>query len=153
MKELIRKILKEERKPLKGKVIDMLYDVGYITTIQLIGGYKNFKKIVGDDYLSKERKIELIGDIAYQFGTREEIYLYEYGLDIMINKDTYSDGSFDATYVVYVDHTGNFYYKSYKFDKDGQMNELEFDEGYMPLSYISKVEIDTILEKLLHKFL
>ena len=153
MKELIRKILKEERKPLKDRVIDMLHDAGYITTIQSIGGYKNFKKIVGDDYLNKERKIELIGDIAYQFGTRGELYLYEYDLDIMINKDTYADGSFDASYITYLEDNGNFYYKSYNFDKDGWMDDNEFDEGYMPLPDLSENTIDDILVALTDKFL
>lgn len=153
MKELIRKILKEERKPLKDKVIDMLHDAGYIITIQSLGGYERFKRIVGDDYLSKERKIELIGDIAYQFGRGGSLDLYEGGLDIIIDKDTYADGSFDTTYAVYVEDNGNFYYKSYHFDRDGWMEDNEFDEGYMSLSDLSEVGIDTLLEELVHKFL
>ena len=153
MKELIRKILKEERKPLKDKVIDMLHDAGYIITIQSLGGYERFKRIVGDDYLSKERKIELIGDIAYQFGRGGPLDLYEGGLDIIVDKDTYADGSFDTTYAVYVEDNGNFYYKSYHFDESGWMEDNEFDEGYMSLSDLSEVGIDTLLEELIHKFL
>jgi hypothetical protein len=152
MKETIRYILKEETS-LQKRVKNMLYDLGYIKTIKAVAGYNNIVKILGDDFFTKERKIELIGDIAYQFGRRGELYLYEYDLDIMINKDTYADGSFDASYITYLEDNGNFYYKSYNFDNDGWMDDNEFDEGYMPLSNISEVEIDTILEELIHKFL
>jgi len=137
----------------KDRIIDMLHDVGYITTIQSLGGYENFKRIVGDDYLNKERKIELIGDIAYQFGRGGSLNLYESDIDVMINKDTYADGSFDATYVVYVEDTGNFYYKSYNFDESGWMDDNEFDEGYMPLSDLTENTIDDILVVLTDKFL
>jgi len=152
MKETIRHILKEETS-LQKRVKNMLYDLGYIKTIKAVAGYNNIVKILGDDFFTKERKIELIGDIAYQFGTRGELYLYEYDLDIMINKDTYADGSFDASYITYLEDNGNFYYKSYNFDKDGWMDDNEFDEGYMPLPDLSENSIDDILVALSYKFL
>jgi hypothetical protein len=152
MKETIRYILKEETS-LQKRVKNMLYDLGYIKTIKAVAGYNNIVKILGDDFFTKERKIELIGDIAYQFGTRGELYLYEYDLDIMINKDTYADGSFDASYITYLEDNGNFYYKSYNFDKDGWMDDNEFDEGYMPLPDLSENTIDDILVALTDKFL
>jgi hypothetical protein len=152
MKETIRYILKEETS-LQKRVKNMLYDLGYIKAIKAVAGYNNIVKILGDDFFTKERKIELIGDIAYQFGTRGELYLYEYDLDIMINKDTYADGSFDASYITYLEDNGNFYYKSYNFDKDGWMDDNEFDEGYMPLPDLSENTIDDILVALTDKFL
>ena len=152
MKETIRYILKEETS-LQKRVKNMLYDLGYIKTIKAVAGYNNIVKILGDDFFTKERKIELIGDIAYQFGTRGELYLYEYDLDIMINKDTYADGSFDASYITYLEDNGNFYYKSYNFDESGWMDDNEFDEGYTPLSDLSENTIDDILVALTDKFL
>jgi len=152
MKETIRHILKEETS-LQKRVKNMIEDLGYIKAIKAVAGYNNIVKILGDDFFTKERKIELIGDIAYQFGTRGELYLYEYDLDIMINKDTYADGSFDASYITYLEDNGNFYYKSYHFDESGWMEDNEFDEGYMSLSDLSEVGIDTLLEELIHKFL
>jgi hypothetical protein len=152
MKETIRYILKEETS-LQKRVKNMLYDLGHIKAIKAVAGYNNIVKILGDDFFTKERKIELIGDIAYQFGTRGELYLYEYDLDIMINKDTYADGSFDASYITYLEDNGNFYYKSYNFDKDGWMDDNEFDEGYMPLPDLSENTIDDILVALTDKFL
>jgi len=153
MKETIRHILKEETS-LQKRVKNMLYDLGYIKTIKAVAGYNNIVKILGDDFFTKERKIELIGDIAYQFGTRGELYLYEYDLDIMINKDTYADGSFDASYITYLEDNGNFYYKSYNFDKDGWLGRNEYlGEGYMPLSDLSENTIDDILVVLTDKFL
>ena len=152
MKETIRYILKEETS-LQKRVKNMLYDLGYIKTIKAVAGYNNIVKILGDDFFTKERKIELIGDIAYQFGTRGELYLYEYDLDIMINKDTYADGSFDASYITYLEDNGNFYYKSYNFDESGWMDDNEFDEGYMPLSDLTENTIDDILVVLTDKFL
>ena len=152
MKELIRHILKEETS-LQKRVKNMIEDLGYINTIKAVAGYNNIVKILGNDFFTKERKIELIGDIAYQFGTRGELYLYEYDLDIMINKDTYADGSFDASYITYLEDNGNFYYKSYNFDKDGWMDDNEFDEGYMPLPDLSENTIDDILVALTDKFL
>jgi hypothetical protein len=152
MKETIRYILKEETS-LQKRVKNMLYDLGHIKAIKAVAGYNNIVKILGDDFFTKERKIELIGDIAYQFGTRGELYLYEYDLDIMINKDTYADGSFDASYITYLEDNGNFYYKSYNFDKDGWMDDNEFDEGYAPLFPLSENTIDDILVVLTDKFL
>ena len=131
----------------------MLYDLGYIKTIKAVAGYNNIVKILGDDFFTKERKIELIGDIVYQFGRGGSLDLYEGGLDIIVDKDTYADGSFDTTYAVYVEDNGNFYYKSYHFDESGWMDDNEFDEGYMSLSDLSEVGIDTLLEELIHKFL
>ena len=152
MKETIRYILKEETS-LQKRVKNMLYDLGYIKTIKAVAGYNNIVKILGNDFFTKERKIELIGDIAYQFGTRGELYLYDYDLDIMINKDTYADGSFDASYITYLEDNGNFYYKSYNFDESGWMDDNEFDEGYMPLSDLTENTIDDILVVLTDKFL
>jgi hypothetical protein len=152
MKETIRYILKEETS-LQKRVKNMLYDLGHIKAIKAVAGYNNIVKILGDDFFTKERKIELIGDIAYQFGTRGELYLYEYDIDIMINKDTYADGSFDASYITYLEDNGNFYYKSYNFDKDGWMDDNEFDEGYAPLFPLSEDVIDDILVVLTDKFL
>lgn len=137
----------------KDRIIDMLHDVGYITTIQSLGGYENFKRIVGDDYLNKERKIELIGDITHQFGRRGELNLYDFDVHIMINKDEYDDGSFDATYVHYVEETGNFFYRTYSFDEEGWMEDNEIDEGYSPMSDLSEYDIDLILDDLINTFL
>jgi hypothetical protein len=137
----------------KDRIIDMLHDVGYITTIQSLGGYENFKRIVGDDYLNKERKIELIGDITHQFGRRGELNLYDFDVHIMINKDEYDDGSFDATYVHYVEETGNFFYRTYSFDEEGWMEDNEIDEGYSPMSDLSEDDIDLILDDLIDTFL
>jgi hypothetical protein len=137
----------------KDRIIDMLHDVGYITTIQSLGGYENFKRVVGDDYLNKERKIELIGDITHQFGRRGELNLYDFDVHIMINKDEYDDGSFDATYVHYVEETGNFFYRTYSFDEEGWMEDNEIDEGYSPMSDLSEYDIDLILDDLINTFL
>jgi hypothetical protein len=143
----------EEGNSRKDRIIDMLHDVGYITTIQSLGGYENFKRIVGDDYLNKERKIELIGDITHQFGRRGELNLYDFDVHIMINKDEYDDGSFDATYVHYVEETGNFFYRTYSFDEEGWMEDNEIDEGYSPMSDLSEDDIDLILDDLIDTFL
>jgi hypothetical protein len=145
-------VIKEENSR-KDRIIDMLHDVGYITTIQSLGGYENFKRIVGDDYLNKERKIELIGDITHQFGRRGELNLYDFDVHIMINKDEYDDGSFDATYVHYVEETGNFFYRTYSFDEEGWMEDNEIDEGYSPMSDLSEYDIDLILDDLINTFL
>jgi hypothetical protein len=145
-------VIKEENSR-KDRIIDMLHDVGYITTIQSLGGYENFKRIVGDDYLNKERKIELIGDITHQFGRRGELNLYDFDVHIMINKDEYDDGSYDATYVHYVEETGNFFYRTYSFDEEGWMEDNEIDEGYSPMSDLSEDDIDLILDDLIDTFL
>jgi len=154
MKELIRHILiKENRKPIKDRVIEILEDIGFVDTIKSVGGYENFRKIVGDDFLNKEIKIEIIADIAYQTVSNRNLDLYDYDIDVMINEDMFSDGSSEVTYVHQVNEASEFYFKTYTFDEDGWMNDEPIDEGYSQLSRLSENKIDEILNGLVNVLL
>ena len=51
MRQTIKKILTES---VKNKIINLAYERGLITAIKYVGGYEEFKEIVGDDYMHKE---------------------------------------------------------------------------------------------------
>jgi hypothetical protein len=154
MRELIRHILiQENRKPIKDRVIGILEDIGFVDTIKSVGGYENFRKIVGDDFLNKEIKIEIIADIAYQTVSNHNLDLYDYDIDVMINEDMFSDGSSEVTYVHQVNEASEFYFKTYTFDEDGWMNDEPIDEGYSQLSRLPENKIDEILNGLVNVLL
>lgn len=131
----------------------MIENLGYVKTLKAVGGFTNLKKILGDEYFTKDNKISLISDLSYEYGTRGEINFDEYGIDISLGKDVYSDGSYQETFVHYVDDNQYFYLKTWMFDEDGWMLDEPIDEGYMSLESLGDTQINEILDILIDKFL
>lgn len=161
MKELIRHIIKEETDQIVGgnsrqdKVKSMIENVGTLNTIKSVGGFNNFKKIMGKDFLTFDDKITLISEIAEEYGgRRSEIILVDYNLDIILEKhETYADGGFVATHLYYVDSIDHYYYYTYEYDNEGVVYDAFIDEGYEKTEDLDEHIIDSIIGTLAHKFL
>ena len=160
MKKLIRHIIKEETDQVVGgnsrqdKVNSMIENVGMLNAIKSVGGFNNFKKIVGKDFLTFDDKITLISEIAEEYGgRRSEIILFDYNLDIILEKETYADGSFVATHLYYVDSIDHYYYYTYEYDNEGVVYDEFIDEGYAKTEDLDEHIIDSIIGTLTHKFL
>jgi len=151
MRDIIRHILKEETN-LQKKVKSMIDELGFLKTATAVGGMSNLLKILGEEYLTKDKKISLISDIAAKYGTRGDLYLGDFELEVSLGKDVYSDGSYIETFVYYVDDDDAFYYKTWEFDDWGDMFDEPIDEGYDYLNKLSEFAINEILDKLLKEF-
>jgi hypothetical protein len=152
VKELIKYIIKEETSA-QRRVKSMIDDLGYVNTIKFVGGFNNLKRILGNDYFNKNKKIEIIADIAGEYGIRGEIHFSDFDIDVSLGKDIYSDGSYQETFVHYVDDNEYFYHKTWMFDEDGWMLDEPIDEGYMNLYSLVDYQIDEIFDILVDKFL
>ncbi len=127
MKELIRHIIKEETDQVVGensrqdKIRSMIEDIGILNTIKSVGGFDNFKRYVGKDFLTFDNKITLISEIAEEYGDRNgNLIFVDYNLDIILEKEeTYADGGFVATHLYYVDNVDQYYYYTYEYDNEG----------------------------------
>ena len=131
----------------------MIETLGYIKTSNVIGGFKNLKRILGNDYFHKNKKMEIISEIAAENGIRGELYLDEFGIEISLGKEIFNDGSYDETFVTYVDDNESFYLKTWKFDENGWMLDEPIDEGYTYLNNLADYQIDEILNRLVDVFL
>jgi len=138
----------------KDRVILMIDDVGILQTIQSLGGIDNLKRILGNDYFTKEKKIEIISEIAAENGIRGELYLDDFDIEISLGEDIRADGSYVKTFVIYVDDNESFYFKEWEFEAwGGQMLDEPIDEGYMKLYSLVDYQIDELFNALINKFL
>jgi hypothetical protein len=138
----------------KDRVILMIDDVGILQTIQSLGGIDNLKRILGNDYFTKEKKIEIISEIAAENGIRGELYLDDFDIEISLGEDIRADGSYVKTFVIYVDDNESFYFKEWEFEAwGGQMLDEPIDEGYMKLYSLVDYQIDELFNVLINKFL
>ena len=161
MKELIRHIIKEETDQVVGgnsrkdKVKSMIENVGTLNAIKSVGGFNNFKKIVGKDFLTFDDKITLISEIAEEYGGRNgDLIFPDHNLDMVLEKEeTHVDGGFAATHLYYVDIFDHYYYYTYKYGNEGDVDDEFIDEGYLLTKNLDEHIIDSIIGTLAHKFL
>ena len=160
MKKLIRHIIKEETYQVDGgnsrkdKVKSMIENVGTLNAIKSVGGFNNFKKIMGKDFLTFDDKITLISEIAEEYGGRNgDLILPDNNLDMVLEKETYADGGFAATHLYYVDIFDHYYYYTYKYGNEGDVDDAFIDEGYLLTKNLDEHIIDSIIGTLAHKFL
>ena len=137
----------------KDRVISMIDDIGILQTIQSLGGIDNLKRILGNDYFTKEKKIEIISEIAAENGIRGELHLDDFDIEISLGEDIRADGSYVKTFVIYVDDNESFYFKEWEFEEWGQMLDEPIDEGYMKLYSLVDYQIDELFNTLINKFL
>jgi hypothetical protein len=137
----------------KDRVISMIDDIGILQTIQSLGGIDNLKRILGNDYFTKEKKIEIISEIAAENGIRGELHLDDFDIEISLGEDIRADGSYVKTFVIYVDDNESFYFKEWEFEEWGQMLDEPIDEGYMKLYSLVDYQIDELFNVLINKFL
>jgi hypothetical protein len=161
MKKLIRHIIKEETDQVVGensrqdKIRSMIENVGILNTIKSIGGFDNFKRFVGKDFLTFDDKIVLISEIAEEYGDRNgNLIFVDHNLDIILEKEeTYADGGFVATHLYYVDNVDQYYYYTYEYDNEGFVYDYPINEGDGKTEDLDEHIIDSIVGTLAHKFL
>jgi hypothetical protein len=161
MKKLIRHIIKEETDQVVGensrqdKIRSMIEDIGILNTIKSVGGFDNFKRFVGKDFLDFDYKITLISEIAEEYGDRNgNLILVDYNLDIVLEKEeTFADGGFVATHLYYVDNVDQYYYYTYEYDNEGFVYDYPTNEGDGKTEDLDEHIIDSIVGTLAHKFL
>lgn len=152
MKELIRHILKEETSVQK-KVKSMIDKLDYVKTSKVVGGFSNLKKILGDDYFTKTRKIDLIKEVASEFGdTRGILRLSDFDVEITIGVKEFDDGSYQEKLIRYVESdNGGFFWKTYEYDEDGV--SVMVDQGYGRLILEDDIYTNELFDALTSKLL
>jgi hypothetical protein len=127
MKDIIRHILKEEK--INQKVQRLIEDGGILDAIEIVGGMDVFISIMGNDYFTKERKIDVIKDIASEYGdNRGILFLSDFDIEVNIGREEFNDGSYEETFIRYVDSDkGGIFYKTYDFDEEGWMMDEPVD--------------------------
>jgi hypothetical protein len=83
MKNLIRKILKEES--LKQTIMGYIPELGVLETIKMIGGFDIFNELLPNYFDSNEHKIDLINELVIDNDPDGYVHFYEIlGDDIKI---------------------------------------------------------------------
>jgi hypothetical protein len=154
MKETIRHILKEEK--IKQKVQQLIEDVGILNAIQTVGGMEVFISIMGNDFFTTQRKIEVIKEIASKFDDfgRGVLFLDEIGIEMIIGGEQFDDGSQYKSYITYVADTGRVRIQTWEFDEDGwMMYDDPIDDNHCELDDLDSREIRELFDSLVNKFL
>lgn len=133
----------------------MIETLGYIKTSNAIGGFKNLKKILGDDFFTKERKIDMISDIAsgYDDFGRGTLFLDEFNIEMNIGGEQFDDGCHHESYITYVDKNGGVYIQTWEYDEHGWMMDEPIDSAYYKLEDLDDWYTNDLLEILTNKFL
>jgi len=128
----------------------MIENIGLLNAIKSVGGIDNMVRIMGEYFFTKGTKVDLIIDIVRKHGTRNQLYLGNYDIDI-ITKERHYYGSYQQTYIIHIDDDGEYYYKTYDFDHGIMMDE-SIDEGYLKLINLDDSKLNEIIETLLNVF-
>jgi hypothetical protein len=154
MKNLIRKILKEES--LKQTIMDYIPELGVLETIKMIGGFDIFNEILPNYFDSNEHKIDLINQLVNDNDPGNYIYFYEIlGDDISLgNVDSYNSDN-DHTYEEFITAVtdGSVKVMVYEFDEDGNMLDDVFDDYLVPLRRLPDHILEKVFEPLVTAFL
>ena len=154
MKELIRKILKEES--LKQTIMGYIPELGVLETIKMIGGFDIFNEILPNYFDSNEHKIDLINQLVNDNDSDGYIYFYEIlGDDISLGPvDSYNSDN-DYTYEEFITAVtdGSVKVMVCEFDEDGNMIDDVFDDYLAPLRGLPDHILDKVFEPLVTAFL
>jgi len=154
MRDRIRHILKEEK--IKQKVHQLIEDSGIIDAIQIVGGMDVFISIMGNDFFTTQRKIEVIKEIVSKFDDfgRGVLFLDEIGIEMIIGGEQFDDGSQHKSYITYVADTGRVYVQTWEFDEDGwMMYDQPIDSNHCELDDLDSRDIRELFDLLVNKFL
>ena len=129
MKDIIKKILKEEVSDKQSKLLDYINTNGVLMTAKLIGGFDNLKRqLKGIDWMSRDLMIKTIIDVCKEKGG---FSMQELGLEeIKVNE---SNGLLRQ--LSYIDKNG-IEISSYEKNEDGEYDEEP--EDYLTFNYNSK---------------
>ena len=153
MKDRIRQILKEEK--IKLAISKLIEDESILDAIKSVGAIDVFTSIMGNDYFTKERKIDVIKDIASEHGDyRGILYLSDFDIETPIGREEFNDGSYEETFIRYVDSdNGGIFYRTYDFDEEGYMMDEPVDTGYKRLLLLDDWYTNELFNILTTKFL
>ena len=129
MKDIIRKILKEEVDSKQSKLLEYINQNGVLTTIKLLGGLDNLKRqLKGVNWMTRDVMVNAIIDVCKEMGG---FSMAELGLEeINLNE---SNGLLRN--LSYIDKNG-IEIVTYEKDEDGDYNEEPVD--YLSFNYDSK---------------
>jgi hypothetical protein len=129
MKDIIKKILKEEVSDKQSKLLDYINTNGVLMTAKLIGGFDNLKRqLKGIDWMSRDLMIKTIIDVCKEKGG---FSMLDLGLEeIKLNE---SNGLLRQ--LSYIDKNG-IEISSYEKNEDGEYDEEP--EDYLTFNYNSK---------------
>jgi hypothetical protein len=120
MKQLIRKILKEES--LKQTLINSIEEYGYLDTAELVGGLENLFNIIGE-----EKSVDLLMScFTYLHLTKRKdgVTLYDWQLPMIIKYENSLEVSHSSIALRILTRLGDDGVALYKKYKDDFINEL-----------------------------
>ena len=129
MKDIIRKILKEEVSSKQSKLLEYINQNGVLMTIKLIGGLDNLKRqLKGVDWMTRDVMVNTIIDVCKEKGgfSMQELGLEEINLD---------EGKSLLRNLSFIDKNG-IEIVTYEKDDDGNYDEEPSD--WLSFNYDSK---------------
>ena len=129
MKDIIKRILKEEVTSKQSKLLEYINQNGVLTTIKLIGGLDNLKRqLKGTDWMTRDVMLNTIIDVCKEMG---EFTMYELGLEEI----TLDKGKSLLRNLSFIDKNG-IEVVTYEKDDDGEWDEEPVD--WLSFNYDSK---------------
>ena len=155
MKNLIRKILKEES--LKQTIMGYIPELGVLETIKMIGGFDIFNEILPNYFDSNEHKIDLINELVNANDPDGYIYFYELiNTDISLGQvGSYEngDGHTFEQYILSVGD-GSVLISIYEYDEDGDIYDDSAVDSYrVSLGKLPDNELNKVFEVLVDYYL
>lgn len=129
MKDIIRKILKEEVTSKQSRLLEYINQNGLLTTVKLLGGLDNLKRqLEGTDWMTREVMVNTIIDVCKEMGgfSMDELGLEEIKLE---------EGETLLRNLSFIDKNG-IEVVTYEIGDDGYFDEEPVD--YLTFYYDSK---------------
>lgn len=150
MKQLIRKILKEEtlkQENLKQTLKRAVKEFGILETIKMVGDFNFFNEKLPNYFSKNSHKIDLINQLVNDIDPDGYIYFYELiNSDISLGQvDSYDNGEgHDFEEYMLSVGDGSVQISVYEYDEDGDMYDESVDNyrvslGKLPDNILNKV--------------
>ena len=159
MKDIIRKILKEEslkQENLKRTLKQAVEEFGILETIKMVGDFDIFNEILPNYFDSNEHKIDLINELVIDNDPDGHIHFYEIlGDDISLGPvDSYNTDD-NYTYEEFITSVSEGFVKVrvFEFDEGGNMLDDMYDDYLAPLRRLPDYILDKVFEPLVKAFL
>ena len=159
MKQLIRKILKEEslkQENLKQTLKQSVKEFGILETIKMFGDFDFFNEKLPNYFDSNNNKIDLINQLVNDNDPDGYIYFYELiNSDISLGQvDSYDngDGHTFEEYMLSVGD-GSVQISVYEYDEDGDMYDESVDSYRVSLGKLPDNELNKVFKVLVGHYL
>lgn len=152
MKELIKKILKEESS-MESKINRVIEKNGIYQAINMFGGYDKFERIFPDYFSNRDHKVNLINEIVENNGDGGYVYIYEInGMDIKIWEEAGENGHTLEDYMTHVGD-GTVGVSVYEYDEEGDMYDEQVDGYYIKLDKLQDKWLNKVFELLVSYYM